>query len=182
MNALPAAALAALALALLLVVQAEAADTPSPTEVEVCGVPAAKKRAALTGDDEEPDLQDKEHISISNCPKPPCRLRRKSTTVVEFRFTPDKDIKTLKNEVNAKILGIPFPFLGVDNTNACGQIFNTDGSKAPCPLKSGTEYVYKNKFDILEIYPKVKVNVHWALVSQNNERVLCFNVPAKIVG
>ncbi|KAK3926258.1 NPC intracellular cholesterol transporter 2-like protein a, partial [Frankliniella fusca] len=183
MNVLTASALAALGLALLLAAHAEAADAPAltPTEVEVCGVPAAKKRAAA-GDDDEADLKDKEHISISNCLQPPCRLKRKTTIFAEFKFTPDKDVKTLKNEVNAKILGIPFPFLGVDNTNACGQIFNTDGSKAPCPLKGGTEYVYKNKFDILDIYPKVKVNVHWALVTQDNERVLCFNVPARIVG
>ena len=119
---------------------------------------------------------------------------------------------SLKTEVHAKILGIPFPFIGVDNTNACGNIFLADAStKARCPLAAGQEYIYRNKFDILEIYPKVgrsrspaypvtrsvvlthwadwlscwlpqvKVNVHWALVSQDNERILCFNVPAKIV-
>lgn len=180
MNALAVCALAALA-ALLCAATALADDAnkPQPTEVEICGVEAAKRRAAKSGDDEV-DIKDKEHISISNCPKPPCRLRRKTTTNVEFRFTPDKDVKTLRTEVNAKILGIPFPFLGVDNTNACGGIYTPDGTKVSCPLKAGQEYVYKNKFDILEIYPKVKVNVHWALVNQDNERILCFGIPAKI--
>lgn len=28
--------------------------------------------------------------------------------------------------------------------------------------------------------PQVKVLVHWALINQDGERVLCFNVPAKI--
>lgn len=115
----------------------------------------------------------------------------------------------MRNEVNAKILGIPFPFLGVDNTSACGAVYLADGiTKANCPLKAGEEYIYKNQFNILEIYPKasssrrqtlnvvqrlvrqrdrdvllfqVKVGVHWALVTQDNDRVLCFDVPAKIV-
>ncbi|XP_034239271.1 NPC intracellular cholesterol transporter 2 homolog a [Thrips palmi] len=180
MNALAVFALAALAAVLAVQVAAAAEQAkPAPVEVEICGVEAAKRKAkAAAGDDA--DIKDKENIAISNCVKAPCRLRRKTTTHVEFKFTPDTEVKTLKTEVNAKILGIPFPFIGVDNTNACGGIFLADGTKASCPLKAGQEYLYRNKFDILEIYPKVKVLVHWALVNQNGERILCFNVPAKI--
>lgn len=181
MNARTVYALAALAVVLAVQVADTVADgeppKPSTVEVEVCGVEAAKRKAA-NGDDA--DIKDKENISISNCVKAPCRLRRKTTTHVEFKFTPDKEVRSLKTEVSAKILGIPFPFIGVDNTNACGGVFMPDGTKAACPLKAGQEYHYRNKFDILEIYPKVKVLVHWALINQDGERVLCFNVPAKI--
>jgi Niemann-Pick C2 protein len=61
--------------------------------------------------------------------------------------------------VFAKIAGIPFPFIGVDGTDACSKIFLPDDSKAGCPLKAGQEYVYKNAFTILEIYPKVHIHV-----------------------
>jgi len=82
----------------------------------------------------------------------------RSSELLRTMFTAH-DIKTLKNEVNAKILGIPFPFLGVDNTNACPQIYLADGTtKVNCPLKAGTEYVYKNSFNVLEIYPKVRIS------------------------
>jgi hypothetical protein len=34
-----------------------------------------------------------------------------------------------------------------------------DGSKAGCPLKAGQDYVYKNAFKVLEMYPKVRIHV-----------------------
>ncbi|KAF5292924.1 hypothetical protein FQA39_LY13804 [Lamprigera yunnana] len=93
-------------------------------------------------------------VSIGNCKKSPCRLRKGNTVNAEFKFTPIQDTKTLKNSVSAIIVGIPFPFIGVDNTDACDNIFEADGTtKASCPLKKGTEYVYKNHFNILDIYP-----------------------------
>jgi len=61
--------------------------------------------------------------------------------------------------VYAKIAGIPFPFIGVDGTDACSKIFLPDGSKAGCPLKAGQDYVYKNAFKVLEMYPKVRIHV-----------------------
>lgn len=71
-------------------------------------------------------------------------------------FITGTDIKKLRNLVYANIAGIPFPFIGVDNTNACPNIYESDGeTKASCPLKAGKEYQYKNKIDILDIYPRV---------------------------
>jgi len=65
----------------------------------------------------------------------------------------------VSNTVYAIIAGIPFPFIGVDGTEACSKIFLPDGSKAACPLKAGQNYVYKNAFKVLEIYPKVRIQV-----------------------
>lgn len=71
-------------------------------------------------------------------------------------FFLEKDTKTVRNNVFANIVGVPFPFIGVDGADACGLIYEADGTtKASCPLKAGTEYVYKNTIDILEIYPRV---------------------------
>ncbi|KDR21779.1 Epididymal secretory protein E1 [Zootermopsis nevadensis] len=98
-----------------------------------------------------------DNYKISDCERAPCRLRKNSNIELEFKFTSDVDAPSLKNNVYAKIVGIPFPFIGVDGTDACPQIYLPDGSKAGCPLKAGQDYVYKNSFKVLEIYPKVQL-------------------------
>lgn len=75
-----------------------------------------------------------------------------------IHIVPDQDAPSIKNKVNAKIAGVPFPFIGVDGSNACSQVYFPDGSKAGCPLKAGQEYLYKNTLKVLEIYPKVSVH------------------------
>lgn len=84
------------------------------------------------------------------------------------------------DSVHAKLLGVPFPFIGVDGNSVCDKIFDPTGAKVSCPLKAGQEYVYKDAFKVLEVYPKIKVWVHWALVDQNGNDLLCFEVPVKI--
>lgn len=126
-------------------------------------------------------LKENNRVTLSNCDKPPCLLKKKTTTTVELKFTPKEDIKKLTNAVFAEILGVPFPFIGVDGTNVCDKIFEAStGAKASCPLTAGTEYVYRDGFKILDVYPKIKVNVHWALRNEKDKDVLCFEVPAKI--
>lgn len=78
----------------------------------------------------------------------------------------DHDIKSLLNTVNANILGIPFPFAGVDGEDACKHIYNEDGTtKVGCNIKAGQEYVYKNEIEVLKIYPRVS---NFYLVIQRN--------------
>lgn len=96
-------------------------------------------------------------------------------------FTPERDIKELKTVVQAILFGVPLPFVGVDGTSACDNIYAEDGTtKLGCPLKAGTKYVYKNSFPIEEFYPAAQLTVHWALASQGKD-LICFEVPAKIV-
>lgn len=118
--------------------------------------------------------------TILECIKPPCKLKRNTNVSMELIFTPDEDADSVRNTVYAKIAGIPFPFIGVDGTDACSKIFLPDGSKAGCPLKAGQEYLYKNSFKVLEAYPKLRVVVHWAITSRGNKDLLCFEVPARI--
>ncbi|XP_046627236.1 NPC intracellular cholesterol transporter 2-like [Neodiprion virginianus] len=118
-------------------------------------------------------------VSISKCVQPPCLLKRKTTIDVEQHFVPNRDVRSLTTSVNANVLGIPLPFVGVDGSNACNLIYNTDGSKASCPLAKGKEYVYKNSFPVLQIYPKLVLKVHWAL-TEGQETIACFEVPAQI--
>ncbi|KYN36062.1 Epididymal secretory protein E1, partial [Trachymyrmex septentrionalis] len=124
-------------------------------------------------------FEDADQISISDCDKPECPLKQGSTIKIEMKLVPNKDIQSLKNNVQGIITGIPIPFVGVDGTNACDNIYNADGSKAGCPLKKGEQYIYKNSFPILSIYPRIPVIVYYAL-KEGNDRVACFEVPAKI--
>ncbi|KAK4884509.1 hypothetical protein RN001_000780 [Aquatica leii] len=121
-------------------------------------------------------------VKVGNCKRTPCKLKKGRLIVAEFKFTADRPIKSLSNYVNAQIGGLPFPFIGVDGTTACDHLYESDGkTKASCPLAAGQEYVYKNPINILEIYPVVKVNVHWALRGDDGKDAMCFEVPASIV-
>ncbi|XP_029045758.2 ecdysteroid-regulated 16 kDa protein [Osmia bicornis bicornis] len=137
----------------------------STTEVTKCG----------TGE----KFEDSNQVKISGCDVPPCKLKRRTKYSIEEKFVPDQDVENLVNSVNAAILGVPLPFVGVDGTSACNSVFNADGSPAGCSLKKGVEYIYKQEFPILQIYPTVSMVIHYELMDGNHS-VACFEVPAKI--
>lgn len=124
-------------------------------------------------------FEDSTQISVTNCDKPTCMLKQGTTVSIEIKLLPNKNIESLVNEVNAILFNVPLPFVGVDGTNACDNIYNPDGSKAGCPLKEGVEYIYKNSFPVLAFYPRVALVVHYAL-REGNDRVICFEIPSKI--
>lgn len=78
------------------------------------------------------------------------------------------------------INNLPFPFIGVDGTSACNNMYDEQGKKVSCPLMANKTYLYKNSFPVLEIYPRIQVLVHWAL-REGNRDVTCFEIPARIV-
>ncbi|CAB3370735.1 Hypothetical predicted protein [Cloeon dipterum] len=123
-------------------------------------------------------------VKITNCAVPPCRLRQKSKVGVEIKLKPAENIKSLTTNVFAVVFGVPLPFVGVDGTDACGNIYNADGTtKVGCPLRAGEEYVYKNAFDVLNSYPRIKVDVSWSLSDGSifNEKVYhCFKIQSRI--
>nr|AQM58369.1 venom protein family 7 protein 1 [Pristhesancus plagipennis] len=124
-----------------------------------------------------------ESVSISACDGPPCKLRKKSDVIVNIKFKPEKDIEKIITSVNMKLLGIPFPFIGVDGTSACDKLYESDGkTKTKCPLVKGKEYVYQNSFKVLEIYPNVRGVVHWGLHDPAADKdTSCFEILAKII-
>lgn len=109
-------------------------------------------------------------------------MRKKTKVSIEMKLNPDHDVKQLTTSVEAVILGIPLPFVGVDGTSACNNIYSEDGTqKLQCPLKAGEKYMYKNAFDVLPIYPTIPdLTVHWALKESNARDLACFELPAKI--
>ncbi|XP_012231075.1 ecdysteroid-regulated 16 kDa protein [Linepithema humile] len=123
--------------------------------------------------------EDSTQISVSGCEQPVCILKQGSTITIEIKIVPSRTIENLINAVSGVIFNVPLPFIGVDGTSACDNIYNKDGTKVGCPLREGVEYVYKNSFPILPIYPRVAVTVRYALREGNNQ-VLCFDIPSKI--
>ncbi|KAK1137675.1 hypothetical protein K0M31_002172 [Melipona bicolor] len=138
----------------------------SATEVNYCG--SSKK------------FEDPNSVKISGCDVPPCKLRRRTKASIEYKFTPDEDAENIVNNVSASIFSVPLPFVGVDGTTACDNIFNLDGTSAGCSLKKGVDYIYKREFPVLQIYPTISMTIHYALMDRNRT-VACFEVPAKII-
>ncbi|KAG8233033.1 hypothetical protein J437_LFUL012173 [Ladona fulva] len=126
-------------------------------------------------------MKESDSITISGCNSPPCKLKKKTKINVEFKFVPDSDVSKLENSVFAYVLGLPVPFVGVDSTSACNSIHDEETGKSGCPLKAGTKYTYKNSFDVLEVYPKIRTTVQWALREPNGKDHVCFKVDSRIV-
>ncbi|GAB1862359.1 Ecdysteroid-regulated 16 kDa protein [Camponotus japonicus] len=124
-------------------------------------------------------FEDSTQISVADCDQPTCILKQGTTATIEIKLVPNRTIQNLVNEVSGILFNVPVPFVGVDGTDACENIYNTDGSKAGCPLKKGVEYMYKNSFPVLTFYPRVSLVVHYAL-REGNDRLICFEIPAKI--
>lgn len=93
----------------------------------------------------------------------------------------EKDEPDLTNHVVAEVFGIPVPFVGVHGNSICDKVYAESGERASCPLKAGVKYMYKDSFPILSVYPEIRVKVEWALQDHENNNIVCFQVPAKIV-
>lgn len=113
----------------------------------------------------EVPFEDSTQISVSNCERPTCELKQGTTATILIKLVPNRTIQSLINEVGAILFNIPLPFVGVDGTNACDNIYKPDGvTKVGCPLEKGQEYLYKNSFPILALYPRVSLQIFFYIV------------------
>ncbi|XP_075222837.1 ecdysteroid-regulated 16 kDa protein-like [Lycorma delicatula] len=120
-------------------------------------------------------------VNISDCDKPPCKLKKKTTASIEITFTPKTNVSVVTNNIFARLGSITAPFIGVDGTNACTKIYQPDGTKEECPLKAGSSYIYKNSFKVYEFYPTMSLTVHWGLKNkETKEDIACLEVEAAI--
>lgn len=72
-------------------------------------------------------------------------------------FVLDRDVDKILNTIHAYIAGVPFPYPGNDQTDACKNMYSEDGKNfVGCPLKKGQDYLYKNDMEVLQIYPRVR--------------------------
>ncbi|KAH0809914.1 hypothetical protein GEV33_012878 [Tenebrio molitor] len=95
----------------------------------------------------------------------------------EVRYS-GRDVDKILNTIHAYIAGVPFPYPGNDQTDACKNMYSEDGKNfVGCPLKKGQDYLYKNDMEVLQIYPRVKAVVHWGLTMPDDE----FNIDAALL-
>ncbi|XP_054257902.1 ecdysteroid-regulated 16 kDa protein-like [Macrosteles quadrilineatus] len=119
-------------------------------------------------------------VNIHGCEAPPCVLKKNTNATVEIRFVPVQKVEKLVNRVFARVI-FPLPFVGVDGESSCDSIYLPTGGKAGCPVDAGTEYLYKQSFEIHSYYPSISPTVHWALLdSDSGESVVCFEVKSSI--
>lgn len=78
--------------------------------------------------------------------------------VMKREMFADREVKRLKQSVMAQVMGISMPFVGVDGTTACDNVYEEDRvTKANCPMKAGTTYVYLFQLKVLPKYPSVSM-------------------------
>lgn len=155
-------------LIILLLILAAIVNSSLSTIVKPC-----KTGVALTDD----------KVSISECDKEPCSLKRGKNVSLVMYFTAAKQIDKLHNSVFAFAMGMKTPYPGVDGKNACDFIYSAaDNGKSECPLQSGTEYYYNYTIQVKKAYPKINALLHWAIKEKGaTEDVACFEVDVNIV-
>ncbi|XP_017474929.1 PREDICTED: protein NPC2 homolog [Rhagoletis zephyria] len=114
-------------------------------------------------------------VVISDCDttKNECVLKRNTTASITINFALNEEASKITTVVHGKVLGVEMPF-HLQNPDACVD------SGLKCPLEKGETYEYKAILPVLKAYPKVHVLVKWELQDQNNEDIICVQIPAKI--
>ena len=65
-----------------------------------------------------------------------------------------------------RLNGIPLPFIGTNGTPACQKISSKDSRQLTgCNLNANEAYTYSNSFNVLQIYPSVRINFVFNLKS-----------------
>lgn len=101
---------------------------------------------------------DENSVQITNCKVPPCQLIKGTFVGIQQKFSASRDVKNVTTLVGATLDDVRYPFDGVDETSACAKIYKADGKTFNgCPLKKNEEYVYKNRFPILNWVPSVGI-------------------------
>ncbi|KAG5672323.1 hypothetical protein PVAND_002457 [Polypedilum vanderplanki] len=114
-----------------------------------------------------------DEVSLSNCQKGICKLKRGRPVEVILKFTPDRDIKSLTTNVEANINGLQIPWIGIDGASACSNIYDENDQKIEeC---EGEKCQLMCKFENLKLLPgteevndgkcrKVRCNADFSLV------------------
>ncbi|KAK7492354.1 hypothetical protein BaRGS_00016451 [Batillaria attramentaria] len=110
-------------------------------------------------------------VDVTPCPSEPCQFPRHKNITVNLNITANTEITAAKTVVYGYILGakVPFPV----PSDACQNM--------ACPVSSGATVTYTNTVYVQPVYPLVSVVVQWELHDQNNDMIVCFNIPAEIV-
>ncbi|CAI9730146.1 Hypothetical predicted protein [Octopus vulgaris] len=112
-------------------------------------------------------------VSVSNCTKLPCQIKRGSQMHLNVSFTPKVSINSAKVKVYGIVHGINIPF-PVSPEDACKN------SGLHCPLSPGTTANYHYSLDISNDFPEISVIIKW-LILQGKVDVFCFEISALLI-
>ncbi|XP_076464006.1 NPC intracellular cholesterol transporter 2-like [Babylonia areolata] len=109
-------------------------------------------------------------VDVTPCPAEPCQFKRTKTINVTVDYTANIDITKATTKVYGFILGAKVPFPVPDD--ACQDM--------TCPVSKGSTVTYKNAVYVKPEYPNVSVVVQWEVHDQNDNLIVCFDVPVQI--
>ncbi|KAK9497097.1 hypothetical protein O3M35_004474 [Rhynocoris fuscipes] len=115
-------------------------------------------------------------VNISSCSEQSifCPLKRGTSVNLSVGIHTKKEIEQINVRVHGIIAGIPVPFK-VPQPDACHN------SGLICPLPENYNETYTATLPILNKYPKIAVTVLWELLNENQEKIICISIPAKII-
>lgn len=113
-------------------------------------------------------------VEVTGCPdaEAVCPLKRGTKAGITINFASKADSKSLKAVVHGVIKSVPIPF-PLPQSNACK-------SGVTCPVTNGQSYTYSNNLNIRNSYPSLAVTVRWELRDENNNDMVCVEIPCQI--
>ena len=101
-----------------------------------------------------------------------CPLKRGTKAGITINFSSKAESSSLKAVVHGVIKSVPIPF-PLPQSDACK-------SGVTCPVENGKSYTYSNNLNIRRSYPPLGVTVRWELKDQNNDDMVCVEIPCEI--
>ncbi|XP_029643110.1 NPC intracellular cholesterol transporter 2 homolog a-like [Octopus sinensis] len=114
-------------------------------------------------------------ITLNDCQKLPCVVKKGTFANFTVNFTPNKDISAIKIEVWGKISPLPPVPFNPGSPDGCKN------SSLKCPLKANTPVSFKNHLEVKKMYPTVSVINRWQLTNEKKEKIICFDISLRIV-
>lgn len=114
-------------------------------------------------------------LEVNGCNKYPCNLERGTNATLRLEFQANQRVNSLKLSIAGIIQGKEVPF-AVNDEEHCKLAVK--GAK--CPLLRGKTYKYEYSIPVLQQYPKISVNIRYAINDNTGRQLACFTWPASI--
>ncbi|WAR18337.1 NPC2-like protein [Mya arenaria] len=102
-----------------------------------------------------------------------CLLTRGENATLEIDFKSNTAQKKLKNVVHGIIARLPVPFNPAD-ADAC------NGMEPKCPTEANKNYKFVTSLPVKTEYPTIRLVVKWEIQDDQNNDVICIEIPAQI--
>ncbi|KAK7104174.1 NPC intracellular cholesterol transporter 2-like [Littorina saxatilis] len=107
--------------------------------------------------------------------QPACKFSRGQNVTVTLHFTSGSEITAAKPVASAYIFGKQEPAPFTMEQDSCERF------ETACPLKPNVEHIYTTAVYVQPSFPKVRAVAQWEIHDQDDQMVVCFNVPVELV-